>query len=141
MNKVFQVMSCLTLLISIALIIFVAFNLLYPYPTIVIHNQPVTLVNKVVHQGEVLQVVTDYTKYTDKPATVTREFINDMVFTMPPYRGVLVKGSRTVIMLSVKVPFDLPPGEYYLHSILEYDFPPFRTVTYVYDSEKFMVVK
>jgi hypothetical protein len=140
MNGYFKCFAYFVLSLAAILIIYIGFNLVYPYPTMTVES-PATVLNKTVHPGEVLQVRINCEKFTDNPAVVTRQFINDIVYVMPSYTSNYVKGKHDTISLSTKVPSELPPGEYYVRTTLSYSFPPFRTITYTFDTERFTVVK
>jgi hypothetical protein len=140
MSKIAQVAAYLTLLIAFVLIGYIGFNLLYPYPTMITEN-PAPVLNKIVHPGEVLQVKINCEKFTDKPGVVTRQIINEIIYVMPSYISNYPLGKSDKISYSTKIPSELPPGEYYIHTSIQYDFPPFRTVIYTFDTEKFTVVK
>jgi hypothetical protein len=140
MVKLAQYAAYLTLLLAFLLVGYIAFNLLYPYPTMTI-EQPAVVINKTVKAGEVLQVQINSEKFTDKPGVIVRQFINDMVYVMPSYVSNYPMGKSNRVSLSTKVPVELPPGEYYVKTTIEYEFPPFRKITYTFDTEKFTVVK
>jgi hypothetical protein len=140
LNKLFYVLSWITILASMSLILYCGFNILYPYPTICVKS-PAPVLNSTVHPGETLQVVVDYAKYTDKPCTVSRQFIDDIVYTLPDYVSNYETGSHKKISYSTKVPESLPPGIYYVKVTLVYEFPPFRTITYTYNTGKFTVTR
>jgi hypothetical protein len=140
MNGYFKCFAYFVLSLAAILIIYIGFNLVYPYPTMTVES-PATVLNKTVHPGEVLQVRINCEKFTDNPAVVTRQFINDIVYVMPSYTSNYVKGKHDTISLSTKVPSELPPGEYYVRTTLSYSFPPFRTIIYTFDTERFTVVK
>jgi hypothetical protein len=140
MNGYFKWFSYFVLSLAALLILYIGFNLLYPYQTMSVEN-PAPVLNKIVRQGETLAIKLNYEKFTDKPCVVTRQFINDIVYVMPSYSSDYPKGKDTKISYSTKVPAELPPGEYYVRVTLEYSFPPFRTITYTYVTEKFTVIK
>ena len=60
---------------------------------------------------------------------------------MPSYVSNYGIGKSNRVSLSTKVPNELPPGEYYIKTTIEYEFPPFRKIDYTFDTEKFTVVK
>jgi hypothetical protein len=140
MNGYFKCFAYLVLSLAMALILYIGFNLLYPYQTMTV-SSPAPVLNKVVHQGEALQVVIDYEKFTDKAGIVTRTFVDSLIYVMPSYQSNYPVGKKIVTTCSTVIPISLPPGEYYIRVVLEYDFPPFRKVTTSFDTEKFTVIK
>jgi hypothetical protein len=83
----------------------------------------------------------DYTKFTDHSARVQRAFIDGVIYSLPVYKSSYQEGHHVVEDVTTQIPSTLPAGTYYMHVILEYDFPPFRTMTYIFDTEKFTVIK
>lgn len=140
MSKLPQIVAYLTILLAMILICYLGFNLLYPYPTMTVES-PAPVLNKIVHPGEVLKVRINCEKFTDRPALVTRQLINEIIYVMPSYISNYTPGKSDRTSLTTKIPIELPPGEYYIRTTLEYEFPPFRKVTYTFDTEKFQVVK
>jgi hypothetical protein len=138
MAKLAQCAAYLTLLLAFLLVGYIGFNLIYPYPTMIVEN-PAPVLNKIVHPGEALQVQINCEKLTDRPGVVTRQFINDIIYVMPSYISNYPMGKSNKISLSTKVPAELPPGTYYVRTTIEYEFPPFRKITYTFDTEQFIV--
>jgi hypothetical protein len=140
MSRSIMVLAFLILIAASLMIIFVAFNLLYPYPTMIVES-PAKVLNPIVRQGEALQVQINCEKFTDRPGLVIRQFINDIIYVMPSYVSNYGIGKSNRVSLSTKIPTELPPGEYYVKTTIEYEFPPFRNITYSFDTEMFTVVK
>lgn len=140
MSKLFQCIAFVTLLLAIVLILFIGFNLIYPYKTIEV-VQPVPVCKEVYRPGETLGVCMDYVKHTDQSARVQRAFIDGVIFSLPVYKSSYLTGKHCIEDITTVIPESLPAGTYYMHVIIEYDFPPFRTVTYTFDTQKFTVVR
>jgi hypothetical protein len=140
MNGCFKWFAYFVLSIAMILILYVGFNLLYPYPTMTV-QQPVPVINKIVKAGDVLPVQINCEKFTDRPGVVTRLLINEIIYVMPSYISNYPSGKSNRISYTTKIPKELPPGEYYIKTTVEYDFPPFRKITYTFDTERFEVVK
>jgi hypothetical protein len=140
MNGYFKWFAYFVLGSAMLLILYITFNLLYPYQAMVVEN-PAPVLNKIVRQGETLQVQINCEKFTDKPGVVTRQFINDIVYVLPSYVSNYPAGKHNRVSLTTRVPNELPPGEYYVRTTIEYSFPPFRVITYAFDTESFTVIK
>ena len=138
--KILQWVSFFTFAIAATLIIYSGFNLMYPYQTIEIKS-PAHVLNPIVHHGETLQVEIDYTKYADGSCRVIRQVVDGFLYSLPVYKSSFPKGKGTQIDSSAEIPNGLPEGTYYMIVTLEYDFPPFRTVSYEFETEKFTVIK
>jgi hypothetical protein len=138
MNKVMTCLSYIVIIIAMLVSIGIAFNLLYPYPTITMQD-PAPICNKDLKAGDTVQACLIYTKYTDKPARVTRQFVDGIVYTMPVIKSNLPMGEGVTQSYSTQIPNGLPPGTYYVRVTLEYDFPPLRVITYTFNTESFTV--
>ena len=140
MSKIAQYAAYLTLLLAFAMVGYLAFNLLYPYPTMIVES-PAKILNPIVHQGEILQVQINCEKFTDRPGVVTRQIINEIIYVMPSYISNYPVGKNNKVSYSTRIPNELPPGTYYIRTTIEYEFPPFRKIDYIFDTEQFTVVK
>lgn len=111
----------------------------FPYKTSV-QNQPYKVMNKIVKQGDILTYEMDYCKYTDVVPSVERQFIDGIIYALPPGNAQLKSGCRTV-MNTIQIPHALPPGNYYLQAIVSFKVNPIRTIVNTYITEKFEVIK
>lgn len=129
--------------ISFGIIVLIWFILMFwaffPYKTS-IQKQPYEVSPKVVVQGELLTYEMDYCKYTDVIPTVERQFIDGIIYALPPGNAQLKSGCNTV-MNTIQIPNALPPGHYYLQAIVSFKVNPIRTISNTYITEKFEVIK
>lgn len=114
------------------------FNLAYDYDPITMSN--VTLDKSEYHQGETVSVSMGVIKRTDKSCRVTRQLVDGILYSLPTYESSMPSGSYTTIDTSTAIPPGLPPGIYHLVVTLEYDYPPFRVVTYQFETPRFTVM-
>jgi len=112
---------------------------LYPYPTST-QVQPYKVINKVVKQGDLLQYEMEYCKYTDTKAIVSRQFIDGIIYSVPESTALLNRGCGKLLN-SIEVPKNLPPGDYYMKSIVTFEMNPIKTVVNEYKTEMFKVVE
>lgn len=129
------------LFLALFLLMYFSFNLIYPYKPITIKG-PAKVENKdkTIAAGDFIRVSIDYEKFTDKPALAARQFIGDLAYELPMRITNLPKG-KFVIPHVEKIPESIPPGKYRGIITLTYDYPPFRHVHYVVETEEFTVVK
>jgi hypothetical protein len=112
----------------------------YPFKMIEFKKPYLEVENKVIRQGEVIRIKYDFKKYVDFPATVSRAFINSIVYTLPITSTPRSCGEYSYTGLSVSVPEELPPGVYFLRTTYSYDVPHSnRSISTTIDTEKFEV--
>lgn len=129
-----------SLIVSFAILLLFLFWWIYPYKTIEVSKQPYPVLTPTVQQGEMMMYQIDYCKYTEAIATVSKSFVDGIVYAIPENSLNLPKGcdSRTT---SIIVPKSLPPGNYYLRILGSYKINPIRVITVEYVTEHFDVVK
>lgn len=142
--KTKQKISHLLVLIAFAMIVFVwvifMFWFVYPYKTVDIKTQPYIVNNTEIKQGGQLNYIIDACNYTDIVPTVTKQFVDGIIFSVPESVVKLPLGCNKTIV-SVKVPKNLPIGEYSLKIFVNYHMNPVRDIKNEYQTEKFSVIK
>lgn len=111
----------------------------FPYKTLEI-KQPYYVVNKTVHQGEVLQYGIEYCKYTDVQSVVRRQFVDGIIYATPEITANLKKGCGKAIN-TITIPHNLPVGDYYLDITIDYQMNPIRNIIHNAKTEMFSVIK
>lgn len=111
----------------------------WPYKTVE-YKSPVTVLNKTVKAGQVVQYRIDYCKYVDYSAYVDRAFVDGIIYTVPTVRPNLPTGCHVKIQ-SVEVPANLPPSEYKLKVYVTFQVNPIRTITKSYETNIFNVIE
>lgn len=89
-------------------------------------------------QGDRTYYSVDYCKYLDYPATISKEFVDGLVFTAVSPQAKLRLGCREQTV-EMDIPVSLPPGKYRLRNTITYQVNPLRTVEYVRFSNWFTV--
>ena len=140
MNKLFICLSWLTIFSAIIGIAVVTYWLIYPYQLLTFNDAVFPVVNKTVKSGGTLRYVSDYCKYTDASATVTRSFVNEIIFVTPTTITNRPTGCA-VITVEIALPKELPIGTYHLSNTYTYEINPLRTVVIKEDTEEFKVVE
>ena len=93
-----------------------------------------------VKQGTDLEYLLDYCKYTDVIPSVSRKFVDGIIYAVPS-SGVGLKKGCGKMVLSIPVPKTLPIGVYHLETSLDYKVNLIRVINKEYSTEKFTVVK
>lgn len=111
---------------------------IYPYKTVVINEQPYLINNTEIKQGNMLNYVIDACNYTNVVPTVTKQFVDGIIYSIPEGVVMLPIGCHKTVV-SVKIPKNLPTGEYYLKIFVNYKMNPLRNISSEYETEKFIV--
>jgi hypothetical protein len=127
-----------TFALMLAIIGYSIFNLAYDYDPITISN--VTLDKTEYYPGETVSVSMHVIKRADKSCRVTRQLVNGILYSLPTYTSSMPMGVYRTVDTSSSIPTGLPPGIYHLVVTLEYDYPPFRVVTYQFETPRFTVM-
>lgn len=138
MRKFINITACITILLALIIEVTLIYWYVYPYKTIEWKTDKFPVKEKVIKRGDNLVFISDYCKYIDLPATVTRSFINDFAYVATPTITYAKKGCNKMAVV-VKVPKELPSGKYYIHNKFTYKVNPIRSITLVHDSEEFIV--
>jgi hypothetical protein len=141
MNKVFQIVAWITIILAIGLMFLVGFWLTYPYKPIVFNNLPLEIDTKVVKQGQPLVYVADYCKYDNIIPTTSITFVDQIVYMVPFGLAVAKPIGCAVTRFQIEIPFTLPPSEYVLKISYKYKVNPIRDATVSVESEPFQVTK
>lgn len=128
-----------SLILSFIILLVFLFWWIFPYKTSE-QVQPYKVLSKTIKQGELLQYEIDYCKYTDKIPTVERQFVDGIIYAVPQGNAQIKEGCGK-INNSIKIPHQLPPGNYYIQATVTFKMNPIRTISKVYITEKFNVIE
>lgn len=138
-NNLFNLFAYLSTLSGIAFIFLILFWLIYPYKTITFNSVEFPINKTVVKQGGTISYSVDYCKYINSPATVTRSFINALIYVTPSTINERPMGCN-VLNIQVVVPQELPPGNYYMQMNYQYQVNPIRKISILHNTEEFQVI-
>ena len=139
-DKSITIATFVSLGVSFIFVLLVLFWLIFPYEPLSINNHPYPVLNKEVKKGDVLLFEVDYCKLTDKKATITRRFIDSLLYVMPDITAVNEMGCRRQLV-SEEIPQNLPAGEYVMDFYYTYKVNPIREVTVHARTQKFQVIE
>ena len=140
MGKFWQLYAWATILIAFLLLMLLGVWQFYPYKTLVFKDKPFPVINKVVRRGGFLQYTSNYCKYIDMSATLSRIFVNGLVYSTPMTQTNRKLGCHKVTV-GVGIPHELPVGFYRLDNTYEYQVNPIRTIIIKGSTEVFEVVE
>lgn len=137
-HKTLHIITYINLAIILVGFMLIGYWGLYPFKTFETNIQPYKVITKVVQAGELLQYEADYCRLTTVTSTITRRFVNDLIYEMPPTNNQAPRGCYKDI-ISIKVPSELPPGKYHLSMIYVYSVSPLQKITRMAETEEFIV--
>ena len=126
----------LTLVLSLTFIVVLA--MLYPYKTVDVKS-PAHVWTPVVRAGDVMTYEVDYCKYTDNPATVSRQIVDGTTITFTPMVSLTEKGCD-VVNASIIIPEYVSSGTYRLVVHLSYKMNSIRVIEKRFETEEFKIV-
>ena len=141
-DKWFHKIAWLVVVGTALILLGLSYWLYWPYKVVEVKNSPYPILNanKQVEVGTLLKHQVEYCKYVDLQSTTTRQFVNNLIFTMPDTVQNNELGCHTIVANTL-VPMELPPGKYYLRIIKNYKVNPIRTITETFRTEEFEVVE
>jgi hypothetical protein len=80
------------------------------------------------HKGDQTHYVVDYCKYTNAPATIIKEFVDGLKFSVESPQAVLQVGCRSQ-EIDMTIPETLPYGRYRLHNVVTYYVSPTQSIS------------
>lgn len=120
------------------LITLVTFWMAWPYKTIIFLDPQFPILSSTITNGGVVKFTSKYCKYVHLTEAVSRNYVNDIVFSMPQVTTNREYGCHT-ITVQVQVPPELPPGTYHLEINYIYKINPVREIIVHHRTDNFVV--
>lgn len=139
MRKGLFIFSMTTLAITISLLCYLIFYLVYPFKTIEYQQNPAKVLTPVVVAGDNVKYEVNYCRYIKTHAKVSRQFIDGVIYTTPSFEQTLPTGCHKVVM-AVKVPTTLNPDKYHLKILVSFEINKLRTIEKSFETESFEVI-
>lgn len=140
MRNLFHWFAFVGYTLTFILLVVIIYWMLFPYKTLVFSDAQFPVQNKVIKQGGTLYYISNYCKYTDLSATLTRNFTDGVVFSTPNETTNRESGCHT-ITVAVAIPKELPAGNYFLHNRYVYQVNPIREIVIEHDTERFVITE
>lgn len=134
------IVGWMAIIMGIGLILLFLYWFSYPFVPVIFKDPKFPIINKTIKQGGLLRFTSNYCKYMDIPAVLSREFVNDLIFITPETTTNRAVGCHS-ISISIVIPKELPVGIYHLHNIYKFEVNPIRTIVLMHDSENFTVIE
>lgn len=138
MRSIYQKSIVIQFILMVAGMFLILYWAIFPFNTSTPNVQPYRIVTPIVKPGGILKYEADYCRFVSYSAQTTRTFVNALIYTMPTVITQHEKGCFKE-NISITVPPELPPGEYYLSMIYTYKVSPLQTITKTAKTEKFIV--
>jgi hypothetical protein len=140
-NKLLFYMSMGVILLAAFIMGYVLFFTYYPFRTVEYLNSPFPVLNanKTVPAGGELIYQVNYCRHTSLPSLVTRNLVNDVLYTLSDAIVNAPPGCN-IINTVVKIPKDIISGKYVLKSTITWNINTFRSITVRTETEEFTVV-
>ena len=142
-NKSFKIFACIsysTIMLAFIVLGTYFYWSFYPYNPLVV-EEPIEIVTHEVNAGEYVTYRITYCKNMDLPVTISRRFVDGLVFTIPQFTTYLNDTGCRTQDIFIEIPEKLPAGEYNLNTDFIYQVNPIRKIKVNAESEKFTVIK
>lgn len=139
-NNFFYYFAWMGILGLIGIVLITTYWYVAPYEVLTFQNGNNVLLEKTVKSGGYLQVKEKYCKKMKLPASVSRKFIDGVVYQVPIYIENRPVGCGEIIEY-VYIPKALPAGRYQATIIYTYQVNPLRKMNYELTTEFFDIVK
>lgn len=140
LNKWVYRVASFTLVLGFAAVFLITYWMVYPYKVLEFKEGNGTVLTKRVRAGEYVELRQINCKYMPLVSTLNRQFIDSILYQIP-----LVQANRPVgcsdKIENVPVPKTLPPGDYYINTVISFQVNPIRTVSYTVKTNMFTVIK
>jgi len=138
MKNILNKISFGIILFTFLCLLVAIFWLVCPYKTLEL-NSPITVVEKQIVNGQELHYIIDFCKYV-KTVTVNRQFIDEIIYASEPVEVSMDTGCYKSIH-AIRIPLGLHADTYILRITATIKVNPLRTITKVFDTDKFEVIK
>ena len=132
-------LSSITLVLTTILMAYLIYLTFYPIEIVKLNSLKVLTTE--VKRGEPFTYQMDFDKYIDYRAKIKYFFVDGVILRLEESGIHKEEGLNQVAMSSRITPLAINPGEYRFRIELEYKILPWRTIEYVWESNKFTVVE
>lgn len=138
MKTLLDFLSSLIVFVLISVVAVMTFWSVYPYKVIEFKDEVYPIHTKTVERGGTLVYEVNACKYTSLSPSITKYFVDGVVYETPKVYGVVDPGCRKTDV-AMYVPLALPLGEYKVKLIIHYKVNPIRTVEFTNYTETFTI--
>jgi hypothetical protein len=139
MNKLFGVISWLTIISALFLMSLIIYWLFCPYEPITLLNQPYKVVNKAVNPGDHVRFYFEYCKKHSISGDLTISFIDGFIYNTPTVKSNIPTGCHK-LLYDVYVPKAIPVGNYKIKALLNYQVNPIKSIDIQTSTDNFTVI-
>lgn len=140
MNKSTCWLCYFVLILAGAMLIWFMVEAFYPFKVGQVNTQPQTTRLGYRH-GDTIFYTLDYCFYGDTTLSLSKAFVDGIVYYLPKEYITPKRGCYVDTFSSVKIPENLPTGEYYLLIQSQTDINLFQTRTYEWKTNVFKIIE
>lgn len=129
-----------TIVISMALLLYFAYMILYPFEPAEFMNAPFPVKEKVITAGDRISYYVEYHKLMNVPARANTTLVNHVQINFSEVNSFLSKGDYEVINHDITIPEFVTPGTYHLVITWTYRINPIREIVMTSRTEDFEIV-
>ena len=138
-KQILEFSSFIVILLALIMFAFILFSAFYPFKVSTI-NAPYDIDKEFYYPGDRIAYWKDACIYMPGSATVTKSFVNGLVYNMEQVTVFNPKGCVKELISSTTIPEELPPGTYHLRFRSEYRINAFRTILLEWNTKEFTVL-
>jgi len=136
-NRLLYIASCVILALAIGFLMYFYYLQFYPFEIVRLHTFESQ--QQQVVAGEPIKIKIKFEKFMDYEATIKWSLIDGFVYGIPRESVFRGTGENEVYTYFI-IPSTTPSGEYQLQAQLSYKISPFRTIHYVWKTNRFEVI-
>lgn len=136
-------MSIAVFSLIVGFMVFLLVVFIYPFKPIVFHEA--ILIEQQVRAGGIIEIVSCFDKYTNKPGTMTRYLVaagnGGQIITLSGSVMATAQKGDSFKVVRIEIPAYVYAGQYYIRWTVGYDYFGLRTVYVTSETPIFSVVK
>lgn len=137
-QRILYLLSVRTLILAFFLMLFLIFQLTYPFEVVKLNKAPFEIEKEVYTAGDTVSYTLDFTKKLNYKPKISYFLVNGFVYPLSK-AGLSRPVGKQVRTLNLTIPKETPPGIYHIQIDLEYEINPLRKILYSWSSEDFKV--
>jgi hypothetical protein len=137
-ERVLNCVAFFTILFTFIPLLTGIYWLTYPYEVLTINEHPLKVLSRQVQTDGIVMFELDYCKHMNIEGTISRRFIDGLIYSVPNITVHNEPGCRKVI-ITEDIPNNLPPSEYVMDFHYTYQVNPLRKITVHAHTQKFTV--
>lgn len=141
MSKLIQYGIITVLSFAAMLLLWAIWSITYPFDVLEIKPNSFIVANegKVVYHGDSVLLNIDYCKKMNLRERRSIALVGNFLMFIPVEQGEGAMGCHKIVLKTVKITSDVPPGRYHLEFTNEYIYNSLRTISFTWKTDEFEV--